>query len=79
MDGAAFQKHQRSGRRAKRLRSSGHLVSCSGGPLRRGSHQWINVTQTSSIGFAPQQRDVILKSYGTLSGDSSERIGARDN
>jgi len=42
MDGAAFQEHQRPGGRAKRLRSSGHLVSFSGGPLSCGSRQWIN-------------------------------------
>jgi hypothetical protein len=30
MNGAPFQKHQGSGRRAKRLRSNGHRISCSG-------------------------------------------------
>jgi hypothetical protein len=37
MDGARFQKHQRSGRRAQRLGSSGHRISFLVGPLICGS------------------------------------------
>jgi hypothetical protein len=44
LDGTPFQKHQRSGRRTKRLRGSGHRISFSGlGPLSRGDRpvdQW---------------------------------------
>ena len=34
MDGSPFQEHQGPGRRAKRLCSNGHCISCSGGPLK---------------------------------------------
>jgi hypothetical protein len=43
VDGTAFQQHQGSGRRAKRLRSNGHLVSFSGAaPYVAAAGQWIN-------------------------------------
>src|SRR5437879_2774013 len=48
-NGSPLQKHQRSGRRRKRLRSNGHHISSRAGPLRLGSRPLVQLSRRNPV------------------------------